>query len=114
MRNSKGQSSVEAAIMAFILIVFVIAFIATLYLMYASYWAEHILYESLICYQERGNKTFCSHNARKKIKDILLFEEMFTFKMQTAPSMTYATLQMKIRPPLLENKTLTFQKGLRI
>lgn len=113
-KSQGGQSSIEAAVMGAFMVVFVSAFLFTLYTIYASYWIEHIMYESLICHQERGSKHFCVRQAQDRIKAILVFNKAFKIKMDTLGSYSRTKLEMRIKPPLLEEKTFHFTKELRI
>lgn len=111
--NQKGQSTIEAAVMASLLVMFSVVFVAAMYLVYASYWTEHIMYESLVCYQERGNKSICLKEAQEKIKSVMLFKEAFSLKMETSPTVSTSTIKLDLDLPVLGQKTLHFKKELR-
>ncbi|MES2770016.1 MAG: hypothetical protein V4596_12800 [Bdellovibrionota bacterium] len=113
-KNQKGQSSLEAALMALMLVIFIVVFLGTMYLMYSSYWVEHIMYESLICTQERGQKQVCLHEAKQKIKSILFFKEAYEMKLTGSPWGTQATVRMKMHLPLLDPFIFNYVKRLEI
>ena len=112
--SQKGQSSIETAVMAILLVIFLSIFFATLYVVYASYWIEHVMYESLICYQERAKKEFCVGEAVGKLQATLVFNKSLTMEMESRGSFTRAKIQMKIDPLMLPEKTFSFTKVLRI
>jgi hypothetical protein len=114
LKSQSGQSSIEAAVMATLLLGFLVVFFSTVYIIYASYWVEHIMYESLICYQEREQKQFCVDQASVRMHSILMFQKSFNMKMVVVGSITQAEFQLKINPPLLSERTFTFKKELRI
>jgi hypothetical protein len=113
MRSQKGQASIEAAVVTMGLTVFMVLFLTTLYLIYASYWVEHILYESLICYQEREQKEFCINQATERIHSTLWFKKSFDMKMENTRSLSRAQIRMKIDPPIVGEKIFVFHKELR-
>ena len=100
--------------MALMLSTFVVGFLASLYLMYSTYWVEHIIYESLICYQERGQKQTCLNEAKQKIHSVLFFKKYFDMKIIDKGSKTEALLTMKISPPFLDPKEIKFSRVLEI
>lgn len=111
--NQHGQSSVEAAAMALAVVVFTTVFLGVIYLMYSSYWIEHIMYESLICTQEQ-NTSVCLREANKKISSILIFKNSYNLKIRDYGSRTEAHLKVKIDPPALDAKVIQLKKVLRI
>lgn len=112
--NQKGQSTLEAAWMAFMLSLFVVAFLGTLYRIYASYWMEHIMYESLICYQERSQKETCLNEAKKKMDRVLFFRKGLEIKILGSGSRTQSQIKMRIDPPFLDPVHFKLRKELRI
>jgi hypothetical protein len=112
--TQKGQSSIEGALMGLLLVIFVSGFFSTLYVIYASYWVEHIMYESLICYQERGQKEFCVNQALDRIHSTLAFDRAFTMKMESSQNSTRAKLQMKINFPIIHDRIFYFTKDLKV
>jgi flagellin-like protein len=113
-KNNRGQSNIEAAVMMLVLIILVIVFLGSIYLMYSSYWTEHILYESLICVQERGQTQACVKEAKGKIQSILFFKEAFELTIQNGGRLSRAKIIMKIDPPVFDPQTFVFKKELRI
>lgn len=112
--NQKGQSSIEGAVMAFVCASFISLFFGVIYLLYASYWIEHIMYESLICQQERGQIRVCITEAQSKIHSILLFDRAFQIRMKDMGSMSQVTVRMKFEPLFFRPLNFSFSKTLRI
>lgn len=114
LSNTRGQSTIEAAAMATFLALLVVVLLGSLYLMYSSYWIEHVMYESLICYQERGQKQACLSEAKIKLNQILFFRENLELKIVGYGSRTQSQFKMKLDPPLLNPIYFEFKKNLRI
>jgi hypothetical protein len=114
LSNQRGQSSVEAAVMALFLVLFIVALLGGLYLMYSSYWVEHVMYESLICYQERGQKQICLSEAKRKLNRILFFRKNLEIKIVDRGSRVQSHFKMSFQPPMLHPVSLKLMKELRI
>lgn len=112
--NQKGQSSIEGAVMALICSTFIALVFGTVYLLYSSYWLEHIMYESLICQQERGQTQYCIAQAKDRIHSVLFLKDAFTFHMVTGESSCRVSVKMKVDPPFLKSKIISFSKVLKI
>lgn len=114
LSNQRGQSSIEAAVMALFLVLFIVALLGSLYLMYSSYWVEHVMYESLICYQERGQKQICLSEAKRKLNQILFFKKNLDIKIVDLGARVQSHFKMSINPPILDPVNLKLMKELRI
>lgn len=114
VNTSGGQSTVEASLMAVVIATVVSAFLCVIYLLFASYWAEHILYEALICYHERNNKHSCTQEAKRKITSILFLKRNYQFHIEDRGSRYRAHLKIQFKPPFLEPKNFSFMKELKI
>jgi len=114
LSNQRGQASIEAAVIGLFLVLFIVAILGSLYLMYSSYWVEHVMYESLICYQERGQRYVCLNEAKRKLNVILFFRENLEIKIVDLGSRVQSHFRMSFNPPLLEPVNLKLMKELRI
>ncbi len=113
-RSSKGQSSIEAAVVTLVLATVVGLFLSSTYLIYTSYWVEHILYESLICQQERNEKFYCVRKAKQKISSILFLNRDYQFRIENRGNISRAIFRLDFRPPFADKKTILLMKELRI
>jgi hypothetical protein len=112
-QSQKGQSVVESVILMLVFSLFLSAGTGGLYLVYSSYWIEHILGETLICQQEVGNSNMCMNQARAKIKKTT-FHGNFYLKIRSYGSFTQIKYERLLNFPLMSEKTITLQKQMRI
>ncbi len=111
--NSRGQSSIEAAVSITAVCTVVSVICVALYLIYATFWIDHILYEALICHQETGSLSRCERKATAQIRYTLFLKSAFKVSLQSKRRINSATLKMAIAPPFIGPQKFSYRKELR-
>ena len=72
MKNKKGQSLIEATLLSFVLILSIKGFFILFWMIVNLLWAEHQLYQGLICRAEKRPLSICETRVLNQIQKLNL------------------------------------------